>query len=163
MSLLFLSQSEVIETTIVGGNVEADKYQFCIYNIQKTIIEPMLGTLLYDKIISDLEGDSLSGDYQVLFFEFIKPITKNFSVAEYIRISNYTLNNKGLMLPSSENNETANKSEREYLASKYDSLGQSFVLRFEKWISDKNITEYKSIQDEVNPTSINNSFNWFFK
>lgn len=163
MSLLFLQREEIAETSIVGGNVETDKYLFCIENVQKTAIEPMIGTLLYDKIVADLTGDTLSGDYQILFFDFIKPIVKNLSVAEYVRISNYVLNNKGLMLPSSENNEVANKTEREYLASKYDALAESYILRFEKWIKKVNIPEYKLNQDEVNPTDISNSFRWFFK
>ena len=163
MELLFLTKDEIAKTTIVGGNVEREKYVFCIINVQKTIIETMLGTELYDKIVSDLELDSLTGDYLELFNDFIKPITKNLSVSEYVEISNYYLGNKGLFKPSSENSETASKNDRIELSQKYKGLAQTYIERFNKWILRKDLPEYKTYQDEVNARKVNTTFNWFFK
>ena len=163
MELLFLTKDEIAKTTIVGGNVDREKYVFCIYTVQKSHIEVMLGTELYDKIVSDIQSDTLTGDYLELFNDFVKPITKNLSVAEYIDISNYTLGNKGLFLASSENSETASKNDRNFLSQKYKSNAQTYIERFNKWILKKNLTEYKTYQDEVNARKINTTFSWFFK
>ena len=94
--LLFITPQEITETTIVGGNVDFDKYVPCILETQLKTIEELLGSELYNKIVNDLEGTGLSGDYLILFNDYIKPITKNESVATYILISPYSLGNGGL-------------------------------------------------------------------
>ena len=50
--LLFTSPSELSETTILGANVDIDKYTFTILSVKLRVIEQILGTLLYDKIIT---------------------------------------------------------------------------------------------------------------
>ena len=148
--LLFIQPSEISKTTVLGGNVDTDKYMFCILNVQISVIEPLLGTLLYDKIISDIEGASLSGDYLTIYNEFVKPITKNEALAEYIEMSSYILDNGGLFKHQPDNAEIVDKEEAQFLAGKYHSLAQMYVQRFNKWICKNPITEYKQSQDEVN-------------
>ena len=114
--LLFIQPQEMTKTTVLGGNVDIDKYQFCITNAQISVIEPLLGTLLYDKIISDIEGSTLAGLYLTLFNEFVKPITKNEALAEYIEISSYALNNGGLFKHSPQDAEIVDKDEAQYLS-----------------------------------------------
>ena len=146
--LLFIQPSEITKTTVLGGNVDIDKYQFCIVNAQISVIEPLLGTELYDYIITNIE--TLSGDYLTLFTEFVRPIVKNEALAEYIEISSYTLDNGGLFKHSPEGAEVVDKEEAQYLAGKYHALAQMYVQRFNKWICNHTITEYKTYQDEVN-------------
>lgn len=160
--ILFLTKEEIATTTIVGANVEIDKYVNLIKIVQENILEPLLGTLLFDKIVFDLENDTLTGDYLYLFTEFIKPITVYNSVAEYIEVSNYSLDNKGLMSPNSQNAVTGTVKDREFLAGKYRGYAQSKVLRFQKWVFQNDIIEYQNHQDEVNPTDSNNSFPLIF-
>jgi hypothetical protein len=54
--LLFITPQEMTASTILSGNIDVDKMTPCIANVQLTVIEPLLGTLLYDKIIADIEG-----------------------------------------------------------------------------------------------------------
>jgi len=147
--LLFTSPSELAETTILGGNVDVDKYTFSILNVQISVIEPLLGSLLYDKIILEITNDTLSGNYLVLFNEFVKPITKNEAVAEYIEVCSYTLDNGGLFKHQPDNAEVVSKDEAQFLSSKYHALAQMYVQRFDKWICKNDISEYKNYQDEV--------------
>lgn len=148
--LLFIQPEEITKTTVLGGNVDIDKYQFCIVNAQITVIEPLLGTELYDKIISDIEGDTLTGDYETLYNEFVKPITKNEALAQYIEMASYTLNNGGLFKHAPTDAEIVDKDEAQYLAGKYHALGQMYIQRFNKWICKNPLDEYKLSQDEVN-------------
>jgi hypothetical protein len=148
--LLFTSPSELAETTILGGNVDIDKYTFNILSVQISVIEPLLGTLLYDKIVTDLTADNLSGLYLTLYNEFIKPITKHEAVAEYIEVCSYTLDNGGLYKHQPDNAEVVDKEEAQFLAGKYHAVAQMYIQRFEKWICKNQLTEYKCYQDEVN-------------
>ena len=148
--LLFIQPSEITQTTILGGNVDIDKYSFCIYDTQITFIEPLLGTELYDKIIADVTATTITGDYETLYDEYVKPITKNEALAKYIEISSYMVNNGGLFKHQPDNAEIVDKDEAQFLAGKYHALAQMYVQRFEKWICKNPLTEYKTSQDDVN-------------
>lgn len=148
--ILFTSPQELSNTTILSGNVDIDKYTFCIANVQVTTIEPLLGSELYEKIITDLDAGTLEGLYLELFEKYIKPITKHYSVGQYIEIASYILDNGGLYKHTGENIEVVDKQEAQFLSNKYNAMAQMYVQRFEKWICKNTIPEYKTIQDDVN-------------
>ena len=148
--ILFISPQELSNTTILSGNVDIDKYTFCTANVQVTTIEPLLGSELYEKIITDLEAETLAGLYLELFEKYIKPITKHYSVGQYIEIASYILDNGGLYKHTGENIEVVDKQEAQFLSNKYNAMAQMYVQRFEKWICKNTIPEYKTIQDDVN-------------
>ncbi|MEY3501813.1 MAG: hypothetical protein RL308_3486 [Bacteroidota bacterium] len=159
--LLFVTPQEMTSSTILSGNTDTDKYLFCILNTQLTTIEPLLGSELYDKIISDIEAETLTGLYLELYTDFIKPITKNEALAQYIEIASYMVDNAGIYKRSGENVEVVDKDEVQYLSGKYKSLAQMYVTRFEKWICKNPLIEYKTIQDEVNALkNINLNVGW---
>lgn len=163
MEVLFVSPETLTSETILGGNVDIDKYLPCILSAQISNIEPLLGTLLYDKIADDFEADTLSGLYLTLFIDYVKPITKNIAIAEYIEISQYMLTNGGLYKHTAENSEVVSKEEVLSLAGKYRSLAQMYIQRFEKWICKNPLPEYKCYQDEVNASkNVNTSLGWYF-
>jgi hypothetical protein len=148
--LLFITPQEVTSTTILGANVDVDKYLFTIPNTQLTVIEPLIGTELYNKIVDDKTNNVLSGKYLELFEKFIKPITKYKSVAEYIEVASFNLNNSGLIKFTQDGSTVVDKDEVLFLSNKYNATAQMFIQRFEKWICNNNLVEYKTYQDEVN-------------
>ena len=161
--LLFITPQEITETTIVGGNVDFDKYVPCILETQLKTIEELLGSELYNKIVNDLEGTGLSGDYLILFNDYIKPITKNESVATYILISPYSLGNGGLFKRTFNGVETIDYKEVQNLSQRYSSISQMYINRFHKWIEANHLEEYKTQQEEVNASkNINLNNGWYF-
>jgi hypothetical protein len=160
--LIFITPQEMTQTTLIGGNVDTDKYKMCILNTQIRIIEPLLGSELYQKIQTDLPN-GLSGLYLTLFDDYIKPITKYESCADYIAISPYTLSNGGLFKNSPDNVEVVTKKETDALSERYSSIAQTYVDRFEKFIelNKDNIPEYKRDQDKVNAIDVNVNNGWY--
>lgn len=163
--LIFITPQEMSQTTIMGGNVDVDKYVNCIDEVQIRVIKRLLGEELYNKIVSDLESDNLTGLYLKLFTDFVKPITKYESLASYIEISVFSLANNGLTKRTSENANIPTIKEVEWLSSKQSSIAQSYVNEFEKWIglNKTNIPEYKLIQDGVNAENINTNNGWYME
>ena len=157
---LFITPAEMSATTILGGNVDIDKYIFCIADAQISIIEPLLGTTLYDKMVSDFP--TYAGLYSTLYVQYIQPITKHSALANYIAISSYTLANGGLYKHAPENAEIVDKEEMMYLSGKYSAMAQMYVQRFEKWICKNTIAEYSTSQDDVNAMSIRLNTGWYF-
>lgn len=160
--LLFIKPIDIAKTTILGGNVQIEKYSFCIYNAQLTVIEPLLGSELYDKIVTDVTNDTLSGDYLTLYTKFIQPITKNEAVADYIEISGVMVNNGGIYKHQADNAVNLDSQETDSISQKWHSLAQVYVDRFYKWICKNPLTEYKTSQDEVNASKdIKTDFGWY--
>ena len=159
--LLFITPDELAKTTILGGNVDRDKYTFSILNVQITVIERLLGTYLYNKIVADIENNTLTGLYATLYNDYVKPITKYESCAEYIEVASFMLNNGGLFRHTADNSETVSKDDTYNLSQKYHGLAQMYVERFEKWICKNPLPEYKICQDEVNAGKIKNTSGWY--
>jgi hypothetical protein len=160
--LLFITPNEMSKTTIIGGNVDVDKYTMCILNTQIRVIEPLLGSLLYDKLKADLVNGNLTGLYLFMFNEFVKPITKFESCADYIAISPYTLTNAGLYKNSPQNVTIVEQNEVEGLAKRYSSIADSYVNKFNKWINLNELPEYQIRQDEVDAQEIDLNNGWRF-
>jgi hypothetical protein len=160
--VLFVTPNEITGTTIMGGNVDVDKYVVNIAFVQVTVIEPLLGSVLYDKIKADFQSNSLSGDYLTMFDEFIKPITKHSAVAEYIEVSNFRLTNSGAIKDVSENTELPSRDEIKMLSGKYKSMAQTYIQRFDKWICNNLVPEYQRVQDEVNAQKVSQRSGFYF-
>jgi len=150
--LLFITPQEIAKTTVIGGNVDIDKYQFAIYTTQLQVILPLLGTELYDKLKTDFENNNLAGLYLVLFEKFVKPILKNQTTARYIEVASYTVDNGGIYKHEAENETVPDRQEIEAFANGYRGNAQVIVEQFYKWICLNHLPEYKRHQDEVNAT-----------
>jgi len=160
---LFVTPQELATNTILGGNVDLDKYNYVINSVMITTIEPLLGTELYDKIYSEWVADTLAGDYLTLFTEYVQPITLNESVADYLEVASYTSGNGGTFKHSPDNAEVVDKDESQFLGGKYHNLAQMYIQRFEKWICKNPLDEYKTVQDEVNASkNMTVRSGWYF-
>lgn len=160
---LFISPQAIQQTTILGGNIDKDKFSFCIESVQITVIEPLLGTELFDKIVTDFTANTLAGDYLTLFNEFVFPITKHESTAQYLNIAQYNVTNGGIFKHTPDSAEVVDRSEVNALAEVYHNNAQMYIIRFNKWICNNTITEYKTYQDEVNADkNLTTRAGWYF-
>lgn len=150
MEYLLINPTDIAKTSILGGNVDKDKYRYCVYNAQIIVLEPLLGTELYNKVLAEAEANTLVGLYLDLYTKFLKPILKNEALAEYLEVASYSVTNGGVFKHSPESSTVVEKDEVQYLAQKYHNIADVYVTRFNKWICKNTISEYKTWQDEVN-------------
>lgn len=148
--LLLVKPIEVAQTTVLNGNIDDDKIRPVISDIQKEDLEPLLGTLLFKKILSDFDTNSLTGNYLELYEEFVKPILIYQTAAEYIELSSYSVDNGGIYRHQAENEEVPSRQDIEFFANKYRGKAQIRIERFYDWICKNPLPEYKTHQDEVN-------------
>jgi hypothetical protein len=142
MAALLVKASEVTKNTPIGGNVDVDKYIYCLKDAQITVIEPLLGTKLYKKLTS--EFGTLTGDYLTLVNEYIKPILIHSAAAEYIVIAAYNISNSGISKHLPQDSESVSKAEVDYLAEKQRSKAQVYIERADRFLCDKNFPEYRT-------------------
>lgn len=162
--IIFTDPQAITKDTIIGGNVDIDKYIMCIKNTQIRVVRPLLGTDLYTKIVNDLDNETLTGLYLELYNSYLKPITKYESCSDYVAISPYTLNNGGLYKNSPDNVEVVSKKEVDALSERYSSIAQTYINDFNRWIelNKTNIPEYNFTQTGIKPISVNINNNWYF-
>lgn len=146
---LLITNEQLIEGSPLGGNIDIDKYQSVIKEVQVFVIEPILGTKLFNKICSEFNTDTLVGDYLELHTNYIVPILIHSVAAEYITIAGFNVANGGVFRYSPQDAIPANKSEIDFLSNKQRSKADVYIQRLENYLCDKNIEEYDQPQDNT--------------
>jgi hypothetical protein len=142
MEVLLIKPSEIAAFTPLSGNVDEDKYKYCIYDVQVTVIEPLLGTKLYEKLKTDFEAGNITGKYKILLENYLKPILRHQVFAEYVEVASFNVANGGIFKHQPANSEVVGKSEVQYLAQTARSKAQLFIERAEKYLRGSGISEY---------------------
>lgn len=151
---LFITRQDLVQSSILNGNVDTDKFIQFIKIAQDIHIQNYLGTSLYNKIESDIEGSSLSGDYLALVNNYIKPVLIHFALVDYLPFSAYTLNNGGFVKLLPDNAESVTKDEVEYLVEKHRNFAQFYTRRMIDYIRfnlEKFPEYYSNSNDDMHP------------
>ena len=67
MIQLFIKETDIAELTGFSGNIDADSLIPAINVAQTTHLRRILGINLYNKIASDIENDTLAGNYLAIY------------------------------------------------------------------------------------------------
>lgn len=135
---LFISVDDLKKKSIIDGNVDSDKLLQFIEVAQDTHIQNYLGTNLYDKIqtlIVDAEiDDAGNSDYKSLLNTYIKPMLIWYSQATILPFILFQVKNGGVYKHSSENAETINKDELDYIIQRTRDNAEFYAKRFLDYI-----------------------------
>lgn len=151
----------------MGGNVDADKYLHLIDDAEALVLEPALGTALYNKIVTDYnEGgtNNLAGDYLELYNKYIVPILCYSVYAEYLRDGMILAQNTGIFENSPDDKALADLSNVQYVAKANKAKADVYLERMERYLCDKNIDEYDDAQPndyDLDPREVNTISGWY--
>jgi len=137
-----ISRKDIVKFTSLNGNIDTDKFIQYILIAQETHIQNYLGSKLYDKIKSDIEGSSLAGNYLTLVNTYIKPMLCHWALVEFLPYAAYTISNKGIFKHNSENAINADKNEVDFLIEKERSIAQYYTDRFIDFMSFEAPSKY---------------------
>lgn len=144
-----ITDDQLTNGSPLGGNIDVDKYSYVILETQVFVIEPILGTKLYNKLLSDFNNDTLEGVYETLLINYIQPIIISHVSAEYISMAGIHVANAGLYKYNPENTESVSIKEREHLAQKQRAKADVYIERLQRFLCDSttDIDEYDLAQD----------------
>lgn len=98
--VLFISESYLKDTTFIGENVQSNVLTSAIRKAQTIKIQSILGKALYDKLVDDIYNaggiSGLTGNYAILFEEYVVPALTNWALAECIVPLTLKFTNKGI-------------------------------------------------------------------
>jgi hypothetical protein len=144
-----ISSEEIRLNTPMGGNVDSDKFVNFIKDVQVMVLENVLGTKLFDKIIEEFEADTLHGLYLQMFTDYIKPVLWHSVFAEYVKIGSIIVGNGGMYKHVAQDAEVASLDDINFIAKNAQSKADTYIDRLIRFLCDKSseIVEYTSVQD----------------
>ena len=135
---LFISVVELKKKSIIDGNVDSDKLLQFVEVAQDTHIQNYLGTDLYNKLqtlIVDAEiNDVGNAVYLTLLDSYIKPMLIWYSQATILPFLLFQVKNGGIYKHSSENAETINKDELDYIIQRTRDNAEFYTKRYLDYI-----------------------------
>ena len=149
MPTYLVTSQEIKNNTPMGGNVDNNKFMNFINDVQVMVVENVLGTKLYNKIITDFNSSSLTGLYLQMFDDYIKPVIWHSVFAEYVKIGSIIVGNGGMYKHIAQDAEVANIEDINYVAKNAQSKADTYIDRLIRFLVDQegNITEYTINQD----------------
>jgi hypothetical protein len=164
---LLITRNDIVRFTALNGNVDTDKFIQFIKIAQDIHIEHYLGTQLIQKIktliLNGDINDPVFEDYKDLLEVYVKPMLIHWAMVEYLPNAAYTIANKGVYKHSSENAENVDKTEIDFLITKYSNIAKEYTERFiEHIIYNQDIfPEYNTNSNgDTFPNDINNYGGW---
>lgn len=161
---LLISRKDLVRYTVLGGNVDTEKFIQFVKVAQDIHIQGYLGTKLLRKIQDGITNDNLTTPYLELLEEYIKPMLIHFAMVEYIPFSAYTIANKGVFKHNSENSDSVEKTEVDFLVAKERNIASSYVQRFLDHINNNSslYPEYnENSSGDQYPTQENFFIGWY--
>ena len=97
---LLISEAKLREFTDLNNNVDAALITNAIREAQDIELQRVLGTLLYNRILSDVDGGTIAGDYKDLLDNWIQDFLLYASYYEALEYIYLRSRNNGLVKPT---------------------------------------------------------------
>lgn len=142
-----ITAEEIKVHTSIGGNVDPDKFMHLLDDAQILILEPVLGTKLYEKILTDFDDETITGVYLTILNNYVKPCLWHTVFAQYLRDGVILAQNTGIFTREVENGTASNSDDIKYVAKGAQSKADVYIERLERYLCDVNVPEYDRAQD----------------
>jgi hypothetical protein len=157
---LFISTDRLKKDSALGGSVDDNLLLPYILMAQDRHILPYLGTDLYNKIISDVNGSSLTGNYLTLLQTYIQPALVQFAFATVLPFLRLRMVNNSIVTMSSENGTSVTHQDLKPLISASMDQGEFYRERLIDYLRGNltNFPEYstnQSSEGDLSPTTQN--------
>jgi len=136
-----------------------DQNQLCeiIWDTQRQHIRPILGSALYDEILSQIQNNNLTQLNTTLLNLYINPVMKFYVSANGLYVFNYKIRQKGMVTMNSDNSNPASISELDRMYKYFDDKGQTDADMLMRYLveNDDNYPLYKDAGDgfdTIHPT-----------
>lgn len=103
MAVYFMSADWLKENSPIDLNVDDKTLSGAIKEAQEIHIRDIIGSGLYDDLITEVSGGSVSADNQTLLNNYIRPCLKYYAIVEAIMPMTFKLMNKAVGKRSADN------------------------------------------------------------
>jgi len=161
--VLLIRREDVVRFTQTNGNVDSDKLMQHISIAQDIHLQNYIGTDLLEKLQSDVSGSTLSGNYETLVTEYIKPVLIHWSMVEAIPMLAVTIGNGGIYRHEPESGTSLDPSEVRDLVDAEKKRAVYYTDRMIDYLTHNSelFPEYTSnTNEDVSPSKNSNYIGW---
>jgi hypothetical protein len=156
---LITSENYLKEYTNINKNVDMTILTPAIYEAQLNYILPILGTKLYNEILSQIGTNTVTSLNQTLLDNYVLPCLMHYAKYEALPDMKYRLMNKGVQVKNSDNSTSADLQEIQFLMDREKVKAEKFAERTTRYLRF-NVNSYplytqNNNYDEVKPNRNN--------
>jgi predicted 2-oxoglutarate/Fe(II)-dependent dioxygenase YbiX len=134
-SVLLITKEHLFKYTQLQGNVDIDKVTPFIKVAQDTEVEAILGTKLYRRILTDVQNNTLTGNYLTLVSNYIQPMLIHYTMSDFFLFHGYEISNAGILRNSPENTNLPEKVEIDSLVKRQRDIAETYRAKAVDYLS----------------------------
>lgn len=160
MAALFCDEDKLKSSTAINYNVDTAFLLPFLKIAQDKNMQVILGTDLYKKLQSDIDGGTLSGHYKSLVDNYIQDSIIHYALVEALPFISFQIKNGSVTQKNSENGTAASKSDLNWLIQKERDTAEFYGQRIVDHLCEysSNFPEYSTNSgSDMNP--ISNAYN----
>ena len=148
MATFFINTTYLKENTFLNGSIEEGYLRPAMMVAQDLRIVPHLGDSLRDKLITDINASSVSGDYQTLLSDYIRPALAWWAVYEYLPDAATKIDNAGLVSRTSDDTSPVSSVEFNRLRQSAEDKAKHYTNRMIEYLCD-NTSSFPELRDNT--------------
>ena len=149
---LLLKLNDIPRLTSLSGNIDVDKIAPHVFTAQLNNVKRILGTNLYNKILSDYTNDALTDEYLTIYNDYVLMMLVYYSAYYFIGVGSYQIVNNGIVKTTAEGGTSIDMKEADILANKYKGMAGTYEVGLNEYLSTISIPEYT--QDDKAKTKL---------
>lgn len=126
---IMMGENYLKQASIINDNADMKDITPIIEDVQRLYIEDLLGTLLYEQILSQIYTNTVSANNITLLDSYILPCMKFYVLCECTPAFKWRYMNKGVMVKSSDNSQPAQTQEILYLMDKWKNNAEKLAQK----------------------------------
>lgn len=152
---LFIQKKDLKKFSILDGNIDSDRLMHCCKIAHDIHLQNYLGTDLFERLQAGITAEDLNADETGLLDNYVKDMAVMWTIVEVLDELPYQITSKGVYKHISENAESVDIDELEFLQQKYRDKAQYYTQRLIRYMDNNSdlFPEYSSNEDEdINPS-----------
>ena len=134
---IMMGENYLKQASIINDNADMKVITPTIEDVQRLYIEDLLGTQLYDSILSQISTSTVSALNQTLLDSYVLPCMKFYVLCECTPAFKWRYMNKGVMIKSSENSQSTDTQEILYLMDKWKNNAEKLAQKCTAYLCAK--------------------------
>ncbi len=155
---LFINRTDLVRNSILSGSVDTDRFIQFIKIAQEIDVQQIMGTKMYDGLTTAIPNIDLPANarWKTVLDDYIAPMLIWYAQSNYMPFAAYQIKNGGVFKHTSENAQSVDKNEIDFLVEKARTNAEWYSRRFIDFMSFNQTTypEYTSnINDDIYPSN----------
>ena len=164
-TVLFINRTDLIRNSIMDGNIDTDKFIQFIKIAQEIDVQQLMGTKMYDDLTAAIPNidQPANARWKTVLNDYIVPMLIWYAQSNYMPFAAYQIKNGGVFKHTSENAQSVDKNEIDFLVEKARTNAEWYSRRFIDFMAFNQTTypEYtNNVNDDIYPSNDSTFNGW---